>query len=239
MSFDFDEQDIGINIASNHVTEDQQPEHFSPTQEVERKALQESKQVVEAFLKRSLSQNAKSSLNSSLKPEGYHKLKKDGRLAYYQRQQSKPEHGNFTRGPTEKRHRSSASAQRNTVKQGLSLRSSLNELSSASNVKFESISRSVDGITDDTHVEDGILKKLLNSDQSLEHLPSSVTLQSGGDDGSLITRRRSFTRAVTRKSVISIIETNHRRDRHSSSEKRVKSDLKYTSKTPDPIRKTY
>nr|XP_026693561.1 uncharacterized protein LOC100181794 isoform X2 [Ciona intestinalis] len=241
-------QEFSDNFNNNHNSSENSPslvETDEMTTDEEAIVWQESRQVVDAYLKRSLSQNAKSSL-TIMKPEGYHKLKKDGRLPFYQRQQSRPEQGSLVRtsNQEDKRHRSSVPAKNITPKTTLPSRSSMNELSSHGRRIVDplyEVSRSVTDINDDIDmpIEDGIMKKLIDSEHSLEYVPSSDSLPSTSGEGNTITRRKSFTKA-TRKSVISMIENQKRRERQNSSyqQQQQQQQVHFTSKTPDPIRKT-
>ncbi|XP_078494827.1 uncharacterized protein LOC144749699 [Ciona intestinalis] len=216
-------QEFRDNFNNNHNSSENSPslvEIDEMATDEEAIVWQESRQVVDAYLKRSLSQNAKSSL-TIMKPEGYHKLKQDGRLPFYQRQQSRPEQGSLVRvsNQEEKRHRSSVPAKHVTPKTKLPSRSSMNELSSHGRRTIDplyEVSRSATDINDDMPIEDGIMKKLIDSEHSLEYLPSSDSLPSTSGEGNTITRRKSFTKA-TRKSVISMIENQKRKERQVNS----------------------
>nr|CAB3262310.1 uncharacterized protein LOC100179483 [Phallusia mammillata] len=207
--------------------------------------LEESRRLVESFLKRSLSQNAKASMEN-MKPEGYYKLKRDGRLAFYQRQQSKPEQGILVRKePTRSNSLRPAVA-------GLPSRPSLNELTSEAKKK-SMINRPMDLPQMSTSDQDirmtgdaaergsPMIESLINDDSAHSGFQSSDSLGSLGEDNSHMRRRKSFTKAVTRKSVISYIEEKKRHRERSgesnSTPTRTPAEPKRMSRTPDIIRR--
>ncbi|XP_076821122.1 uncharacterized protein LOC143466871 isoform X2 [Clavelina lepadiformis] len=209
------------NSASAASAENSSNKDEFPENEMNEKVWEETRQVVKLFLERSLSQNAKSSMGY-MKPEGYHKLKQEGKLLFYQRQQSKPERGKLTRTPADASPSNKIKEFKltPTLPSHLSLNETTIVTSANSDLRKEHAKFYSDNdlsnprrCSDPVDISDNtMIYKLIDSNSEDLCFHSSDSLPSTGDEGTKHLRSSSFTKAISRRSVISYLESKEKQD---------------------------